>query len=115
MPSANTLQPPGTAGESVWKRTTGTGVEVASPHAYAATPLARRFLEANTVSTDQKGTRILARTFFNQLRASGYTPHQVIGIATELLDLVTTDLKEGDKAVAVQATQEQGSEWRQRA
>ncbi|MBN9684139.1 MULTISPECIES: hypothetical protein [unclassified Corallococcus] len=52
------------------------------------------------MSTDQKGTRILARTFFNQLRASGYTPHQVIGIATELLELVTTDLKEGDKAVA---------------
>ncbi|NBC44195.1 hypothetical protein HJC10_19445 [Corallococcus exiguus] len=56
--------------------------------------------EAIPVSTDQKGTRILARTFFNQLRASGYTPHQVIGIATELLELVTTDLKEGDKAVA---------------
>ncbi|MBN8466972.1 hypothetical protein HRD49_16730 [Corallococcus exiguus] len=56
------------------------------------------------MSTDQKGTRILARTFFNQLRASGYTPHQVIGIATELLELVTTDLKEGDKAVAAQST-----------
>ncbi|RKH73225.1 hypothetical protein [Corallococcus aberystwythensis] len=55
------------------------------------------------MSTDQKGTRILARTFFNQLRASGYTPHQVIGIATELLELVTTDLKEGDKAVAAAA------------
>lgn len=69
------------------------------------------------MSTDQKGTRILARTFFNQLRASGYTPHQVIGIATELLDLVTSDLKDGDKDVtAAQATQEpQGSEWRQRA
>ncbi|WP_244221582.1 hypothetical protein [Corallococcus exercitus] len=56
------------------------------------------------MSTDQKGTRILARTFFNQLRASGYTPHQVIGIATELLELVTTDLKEGDKAVAAAQT-----------
>ncbi|WP_171449886.1 hypothetical protein [Corallococcus carmarthensis] len=56
------------------------------------------------MSTDQKGTRILARTFFNQLRASGYTPHQVIGIATELLELVTTDLKEGDKAVAATQT-----------
>lgn len=70
------------------------------------------------MSTDQKGTRILARTFFNQLRASGYTPHQVIGIATELLDLVTTDLadtKDADKAVAVQSTPEQGTEWRQRA
>jgi hypothetical protein len=47
------------------------------------------------MSTDQKGTRILARTFFTQLRASGYTQHQVIGIATELLDLVSEDLKAG--------------------
>ncbi|MCI0569770.1 MAG: hypothetical protein L0Y66_03395 [Myxococcaceae bacterium] len=45
------------------------------------------------MSTDQKGTRILARTFFTQLRASGYTQNQVIGIATELLDLVSEDLK----------------------
>ncbi|RKG70030.1 hypothetical protein D7V80_06910 [Corallococcus sp. CA054B] len=74
--------------------------------------------EAIPVSTDQKGTRILARTFFNQLRASGYTPHQVIGIATELLELVTTDLKEGDKAVAAaQSTPapDSGAGFQQRA
>src|SRR5205085_1754974 len=54
MPGAGFLQPPGNAGESVWKRTSGTGVEVLRPHAYAATPLSRRFPEAITVSTDQK-------------------------------------------------------------
>jgi hypothetical protein len=48
----------------------------------------------NPVSTDAKASKILARTFFNQLRASGYTPTQVIGVATELIDLVTSDLKE---------------------
>jgi hypothetical protein len=53
------------------------------------------------LSTDQKGPRILARTFFTQLRSSGYTPHQIIGIATELLDLVTEELKQGDKAADV--------------
>ncbi|MGE6759391.1 hypothetical protein ACQKGO_15320 [Corallococcus interemptor] len=70
------------------------------------------------MSTDQKGTRILARTFFNQLRASGYTPHQVIGIATELLELVTTDLREGDKAVAAAQstpTPDSGAGFQQRA
>ncbi|MBN8231770.1 hypothetical protein JYK02_30075 [Corallococcus macrosporus] len=71
------------------------------------------------MSTDQKGTRILARTFFNQLRASGYTPHQVIGIATELLELVTTDLKEGDKAAAAVAqttpASDAGAGFQQRA
>jgi hypothetical protein len=46
------------------------------------------------VSTDAKASKILARTFFNQLRASGYTPTQVIGVATELIDLVTSDIKE---------------------
>lgn len=53
------------------------------------------------MSTDQKGPRILARTFFTQLRSSGYTPHQIIGIATELLDLVTEELKQGDKPADV--------------
>jgi hypothetical protein len=53
------------------------------------------------LSTDQKGPRILARTFFTQLRSSGYTPHQIIGIATELLDLVTEDLKQGEKPAEV--------------
>ena len=46
------------------------------------------------MSTDKKGTKILARTFFTQLRAGGYTPNQILDIATELIDLVTNDLKE---------------------
>ena len=52
------------------------------------------------VSTDAKATKILARTFFNQLRSSGYTPTQVIAVATELIDLVATDIREADKASA---------------
>ena len=46
------------------------------------------------MSTDKKGTRILARTFFAQLRAGGYTPNQILDIATELIDLVTQDIKD---------------------
>ena len=57
------------------------------------------------MSTDVKGTKILARTFFNQLRSSGYTPTQVIGVATELIDLVTTNLREEDKAIAADQAQ----------
>jgi hypothetical protein len=52
------------------------------------------------VSTDKKGTKILARTFFAQLRAGGYTPNQILDIATELIDLVTNDLKEAEQARA---------------
>jgi len=55
------------------------------------------------VSTDVKGSKILARTFFNQLRSSGYTPNQIIGIATELIDLVTNDLREDKNLAATQA------------
>lgn len=51
------------------------------------------------MSTDKKGTKILARTFFTQLRAGGYTPNQILDIATELIDLVTNDLKEMPKPV----------------
>jgi hypothetical protein len=50
------------------------------------------------MSTDKKGTKILARTFFTQLRAGSYTPNQILDIATELIDLVTNDLKEAPKA-----------------
>lgn len=46
------------------------------------------------MSNDKKSTKILARTFFAQLRAGGYTPNQILDISTELIELVTNDLKE---------------------
>ena len=66
------------------------------------------------MSTDQKGPRILARTFFTQLRSSGYTPQQIIGVATELLDLVTEELKNADKPDVTQVTNEQAPGWQPR-
>ena len=54
------------------------------------------------MSTEQKSTRILARTFFEQLRSGGYSRNQVIGIAGELLELVTEDLQ-ADRAAATEA------------
>ena len=52
------------------------------------------------MSTDKRSTKILARTFFNQLRATGYNQNQIIGIATELIDLVTCDLRDAEKVQA---------------
>lgn len=49
------------------------------------------------MSTDKKGTKILARTFFTQLRAGGYTPNQILDISSELIELVTTEMKESTK------------------
>jgi len=56
------------------------------------------------MSTDKRGTKILARTFFNQLRASGYTSNQIIGISTELIDLVTCELRDSEKDVPAEVT-----------
>ena len=49
------------------------------------------------MSTDKKGTKILARTFFAQLRAGGYTPNQILDISSELIELVTSEMKEISK------------------
>lgn len=57
-------------------------------------PLEDERITGEIMSTDKKGTKILARTFFTQLRAGSYTPNQILDIATELIDLVTNDLKE---------------------
>ncbi len=66
------------------------------------------------MSIDKQGTRILARNFFNQLRASGYSPMQIIGMATEVLVLVSEDLKGVDKGV-IQPTQDARPGFRQEA
>jgi hypothetical protein len=88
--------------------TRGTPVEDDTASDYAVPPPSG----GHVLSTDKQGTKLLARTFFNQLRASGYTPMQIIGMATELLDLVTEDLK--DKNVS-QPTQDARPDFRQEA
>ena len=67
------------------------------------------------MSTDKQGAKILARTFYSQLRASGYTANQVIGVATELLDLVTEELKDASANKAVAARDEAGTDKRAQA
>jgi hypothetical protein len=61
---------------------------------------------------DVKGTQILAKTLFKELRGSGYTPNQILGLSTELIDLVTKDLK-ADQAPHLSAVEEGPVEgWR---
>jgi hypothetical protein len=48
---------------------------------------------------DNKGAKILAKSLFKELRASGYTPNQILSLSTELIELVTQDLRaQGDAA-----------------
>ena len=46
------------------------------------------------------GARILARSFYKELRASGYTPKQLLALSTELIDLITQDLQKERKGAA---------------
>jgi hypothetical protein len=42
---------------------------------------------------DVKGTKILAKSLFKELRGNGYSANQILSLSTELIDLVTQDLK----------------------
>lgn len=46
---------------------------------------------------DNKGTKILAKSLFKELRGSGYTPNQILSLSTELIDLVTQDLRDASQ------------------
>ncbi len=61
---------------------------------------------------DAKGTQILAKSLFKELRGSGYTPNQILGLSTELIDLVTKDLKaeQAPHLAAIEESPEEG--WR---
>ncbi len=53
---------------------------------------------------DNKGTKILAKSLFKELRGNGYSTNQILNLSTELIDLVTQDLK--DEHAAAAASQE---------
>ena len=50
--------------------------------------------EAPTRERD-KAVKILAKSLFRQLKTDGYDTRQVVALATELISLVTTDMKPG--------------------
>nr|AYM52402.1 hypothetical protein [Cystobacter sp.] len=46
------------------------------------------------MNPDIRGPRITAHSFFQEMRSYGYTPKQIIRIINELLELVTTSVRE---------------------
>lgn len=44
------------------------------------------------VRPDPRALKILAKSVFKELRAQGYQPTQVLSLATEIIELVTSDL-----------------------
>jgi hypothetical protein len=55
---------------------------------------------------DVKGTQILAKSLFKELRGNGYSTNQILSLSTELIELVTQNLKNEHAAAAVAAAQE---------
>ncbi len=49
---------------------------------------------------DNKATQILAKSLFKELRGNGYTANQILGLTTELIELVTQDLRDQNAAAA---------------
>ncbi len=40
-----------------------------------------------------RGARILARSFYRDLRENGYTPNQILALSTELIELITQEMR----------------------
>jgi len=47
---------------------------------------------------DAKGTKILAKSLFKELRGNGYSANQILSLSTELIELVTQDLRAGGES-----------------
>lgn len=54
---------------------------------------------AQPLSSDTKGVAILARSLFRQMRDQGYSADQIIGLSSELIDLVSEDLQQDEPAL----------------
>ncbi len=61
---------------------------------------------------DAKATRILAKSLFKELRGNGYSPNQILSLSTELIDLVTKDLRGDQAAPAPKPDEPASGAWR---
>ncbi len=52
---------------------------------------------------DNKATKILAKSLFKELRGNGYSANQILGLTTELIELVTQDLRDANAAAAARS------------
>jgi hypothetical protein len=42
----------------------------------------------------EKALKILSKSIYKEMRQNGYEPKQIVALATELISLVTSDIKE---------------------
>ena len=56
-------------------------------------------------NANPRGLTILARSLFRQMRDQGYSTEQIIGLSSELLDLVSHDLRSSGQEPALAAAE----------
>ncbi len=61
---------------------------------------------------DIKATRILAKSLFKELRGNGYSPNQILSLSTELIDLVTQDLRAEQQPLPARPSEAATGGWR---
>jgi hypothetical protein len=59
-----------------------------------------------------KGTRILAKSLFKELRGNGYSTNQILSLSTELIDLVTENLRADQGAPPMAGDDVVAGTWR---
>jgi hypothetical protein len=45
----------------------------------------------------ERALKILSKSIYKELRQNGYEPKQIVALATELIGLVTSDIKEDSR------------------
>jgi hypothetical protein len=57
----------------------------------AATPV------SSAIPNREKALKILSKSIYKEMRQNGYEPKQIVALATELISLVTSDIKEDSR------------------
>ena len=60
----------------------------------AAAPTAVSPASPTAIPNRDKALKILSKSIYKEMRQNGYEPKQIVALATELISLVTSDIKE---------------------
>ena len=51
----------------------------------------------SSIPNREKALKILSKSIYKEMRQNGYEPKQIVALATELISLVTSDIKEDSR------------------
>jgi hypothetical protein len=58
--------------------------------------LIQQNLGQNQPAGRERAVKILAKSIYKELRQNGYDPKQIVALSSELISLVTTEIKDDD-------------------